>query len=227
MTTPCEKLGYKVGDKFRCLSGHVGFEIGQIIALYRDDGSYSPLFFGKNSEYTNCDGKPGAHLNLDYVEKINQEVNMNKTITLTEEQYAALQSGESITIVPPKPKIAPWEPKGGDWYVKISGDVGAGMSTAPCRLFGNEFQTETEAIADAIALRARNRLAAYVREFAPEWKADWSDSNQKKWFVYFDFRGSEWGISYNIHNKSACEVYMPEHVARELAKKLNSGEVVL
>jgi len=152
---------------------------------------------------------------------------MNKTITLTDEQYAALQAGEAITIEPPKPKIVLWEPKSGEWYVGIEGATLHGLTIKWCAAFGNEFPTEEQAETEAKAMRARNRIAAYVREFAPDWKADWGDSNQGKWGVYFDNLLGRWGSFYNSNYKSACEVYMPEQVARELVEKLDSGEVVL
>ena len=50
--TPCEKLGYKVGDKFEVLTDDDGFEIGSIVELWRDDDSICPLFRGKG-----CDGE--------------------------------------------------------------------------------------------------------------------------------------------------------------------------
>ena len=68
--TPCEKLGYKVGDDFMVLASIVGFKSGQVVTLFEDDGSGSPLFKGDNNTYTLCDGKPGAHLLLDKVCKI-------------------------------------------------------------------------------------------------------------------------------------------------------------
>lgn len=71
--TPCEELGYKVGDKFEVLSGgHVGFENGQIVELYKDDGSKSLLFKGDNSQYKYCDGEPGAFLSLVFVKPLSK-----------------------------------------------------------------------------------------------------------------------------------------------------------
>lgn len=45
--TPCEKLGYKVGDKFRVdhrVNGSVNY--GDILTLIRDDGTECPYFSG-------------------------------------------------------------------------------------------------------------------------------------------------------------------------------------
>jgi len=41
--TPCEKFGYKVGDKFICLDGEE-FETGTELTLVADDNSDSPKF---------------------------------------------------------------------------------------------------------------------------------------------------------------------------------------
>jgi len=152
---------------------------------------------------------------------------MSKTITLTDEQHAALQAGKAITIEPPKPKTVPWEPKGGEWYTLSNGNVKSAPSLPGFNQFGNTFETKEQAEAEAKAMRARNRLAAYVREFAPDWEADWIDYGQKKWFVCFNPSDSNWESSYIKWNKSACEVYMPEDVANTLIQKLNSGEVAL
>ena len=42
--TPCEKLGYKVGDRFEVIGDHFHFSKGSAVTLYRDDGSEYPLF---------------------------------------------------------------------------------------------------------------------------------------------------------------------------------------
>ena len=43
--TPCEKLGYKVGDEFEVISHHA-FKKGQVVTLHEDDGTECPLFAG-------------------------------------------------------------------------------------------------------------------------------------------------------------------------------------
>lgn len=42
--TPCEELGYKVGDEFRVIGDHYLFSKGASIKLQRDDGSRCPFF---------------------------------------------------------------------------------------------------------------------------------------------------------------------------------------
>lgn len=60
LLTPCEQLGYKVGDKFVVKQEIAGFTKNQIITLYKDDGSHIPLFKGENSRYAICDGESGG-----------------------------------------------------------------------------------------------------------------------------------------------------------------------
>ena len=43
--TPCEMLGYKVGDEFEVISHHA-FKKGQVVTLHEDDGTECPLFSG-------------------------------------------------------------------------------------------------------------------------------------------------------------------------------------
>ena len=52
--TPCEKLGYKVGDMFEMTASGYGWSFGDVVKLVRDDGSIFPEFEGvtaKNSRY--------------------------------------------------------------------------------------------------------------------------------------------------------------------------------
>lgn len=76
--TPCEVRGYKVGDLFAVrtdlpaqdLRECLGFEPGQIITLYRDEGDSMPLFKGDNSQWDHADGEPGAFVHVDLVTKV-------------------------------------------------------------------------------------------------------------------------------------------------------------
>lgn len=92
---------------------------------------------------------------------------------------------------------------------------------------GNYFHSQQEGLDAATQIRQLLRLRAYVREFAPDYKPDWNDYNEHKWHIYFDNRYQEWAYSSNQFMHLATVVYMPECVAKELAHKLNSGEVVL
>ena len=71
--TPCQKLGYKVGDNFIVQEDCSGFVKGQIIKLYEDDDSECPLFQGSNERYNLCGDTEGAYLSLDSVTKLVKE----------------------------------------------------------------------------------------------------------------------------------------------------------
>ena len=42
--TPCEELGYKVGDRFEVIEWHLLLPIRSVVTLHRDDGSDCPIF---------------------------------------------------------------------------------------------------------------------------------------------------------------------------------------
>lgn len=69
--TPCEQLGYKIGDKFIVTNGMCStFALHTVVELYEDDGSDAPLFKGKTTgNWRAADGKEGAYAKLDYVSK--------------------------------------------------------------------------------------------------------------------------------------------------------------
>lgn len=73
MKTPCQKLGYKVGDKFEVIceeSEACGFKKGATITLYADDRSDCPLFAGDNTEFSLAGRAAGAYLHLHKVKPL-------------------------------------------------------------------------------------------------------------------------------------------------------------
>ena len=48
--TPCEKMGYKVGDEFEMLVSAYGWEVGEVVKLIHDDGTKCPDFEGVTSQ---------------------------------------------------------------------------------------------------------------------------------------------------------------------------------
>lgn len=121
-----------------------------------------------------------------------------------------------------------WEPKGGDFFVGSRGEIhdGAPYSDDASESFGLVYATREQAEKAAKAMRAHNRLLAYVAEFAPDWEPDWS-KGESKFYVYFDCIKMDYKYHYNTFTKDIGVVCMPENVAIELCRKLNSGEVEL
>ena len=150
---------------------------------------------------------------------------MNKLqrIEEMERQLAALKAE-----VAQEAKPKQWRPQAGGFYVDDSGFVAEAVShLINSQDFGTERKTREAAKKAAAAMRTHNRLLAYVAEFAPDWEPDWSNEYQLKTEVVFDSHHGEWVIENSVDCSSPSVVYMPEHVAKELCDKLNSGEVVL
>ena len=118
-----------------------------------------------------------------------------------------------------------WRPKAGRFYVDETGAVSESVShLIGSPDFGNEYSTREQAEKAAKAMRAHNRLLAYVAEFAPDYEYDCGGMN---WTVWQCTESLNWNaIFYRTIKMVGC-VYMPEHIAKELASKLNSGEVEL
>lgn len=120
-----------------------------------------------------------------------------------------------------------WEPKGGGFTIDLDGMVEQFSRSSKCAEFGIEYATREQAEKSAKAMRAHNRLLAYVAEFAPDWDERWFDIEHIKCFVYYDNGQQKWYYARAFSDAYACTVYMPREVAVELCKKLNSGEVEL
>tara|TARA_R110002167_G_scaffold7622_1_gene36016 strand:+ start:615 stop:980 length:366 start_codon:yes stop_codon:yes gene_type:complete len=77
------------------------------------------------------------------------------------------------------------------------------------------------------AVRTHRRLVKYVKEFGGDWEADWEDKQQKKYYVYYSYHTLGWCMHHAYNTIIGGTVYMSQECALRLAKKLNSGEVVL
>ena len=124
-----------------------------------------------------------------------------------------------------KPKQ--WEPKGGDWWVDTSG-IAREYESSPCTIkFGVERQTAEAAEKASAAMRTHNRLLAYVDEFGGDWEADWEGKScHQNYCVQYFNHGKTWDVGRHTVRVSGA-VYMSRDCAKDLAAKLNSGEVTL
>ncbi len=116
----------------------------------------------------------------------------------------------------------PWEPKGGKWYISIVGAALEDWSDPLVASFGMERGTKEQAEQAAVAMRRFNRLLAYRDEFAPGYIFQYGGLNH-----YIFAQDHLWLVGSTSLNNSPANVYFPEHVADELCRKLNSGEVIL
>lgn len=122
-----------------------------------------------------------------------------------------------------------WEPKGGDWFVDLSGEASTtSIMARELSAFGVSYATREQAEKAAEAMRAHNRLLAYVAEFVTcGWEADWLDAEQSKYYVSFSCKHMCWDSMVARETMSVGLVYMPRYAAENLCEKLNLGEVEL
>ena len=125
-------------------------------------------------------------------------------IELTQEQVAAFNRGESITLTP-KPKPKQWEPRGGDY-----------TSTHFSML------TIEAAKKASSAMRSYSRLLAYVDEFGGNWEADWEDNLELNYCVQYSNHSKKWGGDGRYMECVSGTVYMSEECAKGLVDKLKS-----
>ena len=152
---------------------------------------------------------------------------MNHTIQLTAEQFEALQSGQPITIEPPKPTITKWKPIEGNYCVInycLSADY---YNKAPLNAVdsGLTYKTQSQADSAAKQLRAYARQLAYLAENDDGWVADWSDKNQGKNFVMYSHECKKFITTIHYKTQNINTVYMSKSNATKLAQLMNDGIV--
>lgn len=150
-------------------------------------------------------------------------------IGLTDEQTEAYNNGEEITI---KKEIKQWEPKGARWIIGLNGinhnynpdDLTSYYLGLICNR-GLTRDKLTQANAATGKMRKFNRLLAYVDEFAPDFND--AEDDCLLYFIYYNHCHDEYRYSCTVIRDEPTRVFMPEDVAKELARKLNAKEVVL
>lgn len=150
---------------------------------------------------------------------MNRQQQLQQEIAELQKQLEEKQ--KALSVIPDK-----WEPEGGEFYIWANCSIERGHSDPDYRAFGTEYATREQAEKAAKAMRAHNRLLAYVAEFATDWESG-CDKGVERYYVYFDLARMKYAHCYDVYTKNMCTVYMPENVAIELASKLNSGEVEL
>lgn len=147
----------------------------------------------------------------------NKIAELEATAAELQKQIAELKEQEAA-------KKTVWNPKGGRFFIKPYGAVGEADTSDNYANFGTERDTREAAEKAAVEMRKFNRLLAYRDEFAPGYKFKRAESNC---FVLLHAGSNQYEIAANDFWNVPGVVYMPESVAKELAAKLNSGEVVL
>ena len=147
---------------------------------------------------------------------------MNHIIQLTAEQFEALQSGQPITIEPPKPTITKWEPIEGNYCV-INYYYNKAPSNAAAS--GLTYKTQSQADSAAKQLRAYARQLAWLAENDDGWVADWSNSEQDKYHIYMGHSSNEIRTYRNCTDQSIGIIYMSQANATKLARLMNDGIV--
>ena len=152
---------------------------------------------------------------------------MNHTIQLTAEQFEALQSGQPITIEPPKPAITKWEPKPGKFIIDLIFLESHEMpSSKDYRLAGVEYPTKETGVSAAKKLRAYARQLAWLAENDDGWVADWS-KDQSKYYVTYSHEKAKFETTYCFQSNHLSTIFMSEANATKLAQLMNDGIVEL
>lgn len=134
------------------------------------------------------------------------------------------------------PEITNWRKKRREWKPKsysdgyiiwTNGDIGSTIGAARIIKEGRVYATKKQAKYAYKSIRACQILNAYKAEFAPGWRPDWNDPEQRKWYVYYNIELEKWGMGYCFKQQSPELVCFSTSIVKQLCKDLNDGVVKL
>ena len=115
-----------------------------------------------------------------------------------------------------------WEPMCGPYFINSHGVVKDGLRSDGCRDFGVEFETEQQAETAYRMFRQYHRLINYVLEKAPDWNFKHT-AGERSWSVDVYMLSEDAVERGYVAYSNIGMVYMPKHVAEQLAADINSG----
>lgn len=123
--------------------------------------------------------------------------------------------------------VEKWEPQGGQHTIDLtmSEPVLYSYFTDSSREAGIEYKTKKQAEKVAKEMTFHNRMLAYREEFCPDYEPDWSDLDEEKWYIFYNYSSDNFTQYSELSIQNIGQVYFPEKECKELVKKLNSGEV--
>ena len=74
-------------------------------------------------------------------------------------------------------------------------------------------------------------LAVFAEDFDKEWKADWNDSAQRKWYIFIEHHHKESALApilskyYDKTHRALGTIYMSEECAIKVIEHMNNGYV--
>jgi hypothetical protein len=126
---------------------------------------------------------------------------LKNTIADAIDRLEALEMAQATNNAPVK-----WEPKGGCYFIDLSGNVYRSTSTHQSRSFGAERETKEQAEHAAEWMRKFNRLLCWVEENAP---------------------GHDIGIVFDLSDEVSIRFYADRKAIDDLRTKIRDGVVEL
>ena len=114
-----------------------------------------------------------------------------------------------------------WKPEYDEWYFYVSGYgiVRSNVWINDCidngyYEIGNCFKTEEEAKFALEKLKVETELRRFAEE-NNEYKIDWKNRNQNKWFIYYDYVMKNIGVVYDTVLRTHCIYFSSKEIAEQ------------
>jgi len=128
-----------------------------------------------------------------------------------------------------RPQKKKWKPdaKENGVTIRLNGEIDKNKPNANLIEEGRVYNTEAQAKHAYKSIRICQIFNAYVAVYAPDYVADWDDTDQVKCSIFYNHDGKAWDFTTTCLYQHPEIVYMPEETAKQLRKDLNDEVVKL
>ena len=166
------------------------------------------------------------------IREIYQALLDGKTLVNNSGVYLTLENSATVYIEDPEQWSIynEWEMKPAEWWVRNDGLVGYDYDSElneQVQKFGMKYHTEELAERARDEMKESNLLRYWASVIDPDWKPDWKDRKQKKWYIEHEVPINAYYRGYKYAIPMLGTVYMSEEAATKICEALNSGELVI
>ena len=168
---------------------------------------------------------------MEDIKEIYQALLDGKTLVNKKNTHLTLENSSVLCVGDPKQWniYNEWEMKPAEWSIRNTGLLirDTTEEVTLTQKFGMKYHTRETANKAIKEMRKTNLLRYWASVIDPDWKPDWRNESQKKWYIEHKISTNTYYGNYNYTIPMLGTVYMSKKAVIKICEALNKGELKL